>query len=403
MSNGIRIRFPRLTRLAYHIRPTLFVRRLRLEKLLMGGDLHSGLTYALLSGDLLAPATPVATSPHVQFLRTYREIGDSIFQPDQFAATSYCKYALKCIELYGRFFSYTDADGVLMRARLFARMLDGVSSPAYSHQSRPGAPVEVRRIQFSDCYEVIDGHHRLAVAVVRGLDSYPCAVLPAEGALTPMQLLVLDSIWLTGRCRLLQPISAPEFRHWSVARQCTDRLELMIAWLIRKGIASGSFLDIGSGYGWFVSEMSKQGFRSLGVEQDAALAAVGRPAYGLEETTITVGNLATFLKSAKQKYDVVSCLSILHNYVLGSEQTSAEEFIRLVDRVVGSVLFLDTGECNESRLKHSLSDWNAEYIKNWLQKHTSFSRIEILGTDRDNDGLFRKRYGRHLFACSRPI
>jgi 2-polyprenyl-3-methyl-5-hydroxy-6-metoxy-1,4-benzoquinol methylase len=397
----IRIRYPRLRRLVYRIKPNLFVRRLKLGKLLRGGDLRSGLTFARLSGDFLGPATLVTASPHVQFLRTYSEIGDAIFQPDRFAETAYCKYALRCIALYGRFFSYTDVDGILQRAKIFARMLDGACSPAYRHQSRPGAPVEVRRIKFSDCYEVIDGLHRLAVAAVRGLDSYPCAVLPTEGALTPMQLLVMDSVWMTGRCRLVQPISAPELQLWSVERLCTDRLQLIMAWLERNGISSGSFLDIGSKYGWFVSEMSKRGFQSFGSEQDAALATVGPHAYGLDESMITVANLVSFLRSARQQYDVVCCLSILHDYFLGDETTSAPEFIRSVDQVVGSVLFFDMGECHESHLKDSLRGWNAEYIRKWLLEHTTFSKIEILGTDDDNNGLFRNRYGRHLFACSR--
>jgi 2-polyprenyl-3-methyl-5-hydroxy-6-metoxy-1,4-benzoquinol methylase len=391
----------RLRRLAYRLNPAPFVRRIKLDRLLMGGDLCSGLTFGLVSGDLLTPSTPVGLSPHAQFLRDYREIGDAIFEPDRFATTAYCRYALKCIALCGRFFSHTDSDGVLRRGRQFARMFEGLPSPTDPRQSRPGAPVEVRRIKFSDCYEVIDGLHRLSMAAVRGRDDYPCAILPGEGALTPMQSLVMDSIWLTGKPRLLQPLASPELRTWQVRRRCTDRLELMMAWLARNGISSGTFLDVGAGYGWFVSEMSKRNFRAFGVEQDAVLANVGRHAYGLGETRIAVENLVGFLRSTKQKHDVVCCLSILQDYVPGHFQTSAAEFIRLVDQVTGGVLFFDTGECHESRLKPSVAGWDAAYIGNWLQENTSFSKIELLGRDHDNDGVLRKRYGRHLFACSR--
>lgn len=394
--------FRRIAYMLYHTAPALFVRRIKLEKLLIGGAQYSRLTYARLSGDLREPSIPVLASPHAQFLRTYREIGDSIFQPDLFAATSYCKYVFKCIELYGNYFSHTDIEGVLQQAKSFVGMYNGLSGPPCDeHHSRPGAPPAVMRIRYSDCYEVFDGHHRLAVAAVRGLDEYPCAILPTDGVLTPMQLMVMDSVWLHGKCRLSQPVPVPELNCWSEERQCTDRLELIIGWLKQQGISSGSFLDIGSSYGWFVSEMSKRGYRASGVEQNAALATVGPSAYGLDESAINVRNLSSFLTSTEQKYDVVCCFSVLHDYLLGFEKLSATEFIRLVDKVTGSVLFFDTAECHESRYRHSLAGWNAEFIQNWLQENTSFSKIEILGTDSDRTGPFAVRYGRHLFACSR--
>ncbi|MBI1866801.1 MAG: ParB N-terminal domain-containing protein [Methylocystis sp.] len=401
MSNVIR--YPSLRRLAYRISPTLFVRRLELKNLLIGGGPYSSLTHARLSGEMLRPSTPIAASPHVQFLETYREIGDSIFEAERFAATPYCQYALKCIELYGRYFSHTDLEGVLHSAKSFARMFDGKPAPLHTdrHRSRPGAPIKVMRVRLSNCYEVIDGHHRLAVAAVRGAEDYPCAILPTEGTLTPLQLLVMDSVWVCGRCQLLQPISAPELQGWRVARQCADRLDLIMAWLKRNGISSGSFLDVGSSYGWFVAEMAKRGFEASGVEQDAALAAVGPLAYGIEKRMITVANLAKCLKSTEKKYDVVCCLSILHDYIQRGRETSAAEFIRLVDGSTGSVLFFDTGERHENHFKQALRGWNVEFIQNWLRDNTSFTNIEILGTDRDGRGAFPKRYGRHLFACSR--
>ena len=405
MRKAVRIKCPGFRRIAYMVyrtTPALFVRKLKLKKLLIGGAQYSRLTCARLSGNLLAPSTPVAASPHAQFLRTYREIGDSIFQPKIFAATSYCKYVFKCIEIYGNYFSHTDIEGVLQQARSFTAMYDGLSGPPCDlHHSQPGAAPEVMRIKYSDCYEVFDGHHRLAIAAVRGLDEYPCAILPTDKVLTPMQLMVMDSVWLTGKCRLSQPVPIPELNGWSEERRCTDRLKMITGWLNQRDISSGSSLDLGASYGWFVSEMAKLGYKASGVEQNSALATVGPPAYGLDDSAIKVENLSSFLKSAEQKYGVVFCFSVLQDYLLGLEKMSATEFIRLVDKITGSVLFFDTAECHETRYRHSLAGWNAKYIQNWLQENTSFSKIEILGTDSDRTRLFPVRYGRHLFACSR--
>jgi hypothetical protein len=97
----------------------------------------------------------------------------------------------------------------------------------------------------------------------------------------------------------------------------------------------------------------------------------------------------------------VSCFSVLHHFVLGLMRVSAEEFIRKVDAVTGAALFFDTGECHEGWFAESLAGWDAEFIKKWLKDHTSFTSIEILGTDADNVGPYRNQYGRHLFVCSR--
>jgi 2-polyprenyl-3-methyl-5-hydroxy-6-metoxy-1,4-benzoquinol methylase len=399
------VHIPRVRRFAYLVyrsNPSLFIRSLKLENILMGGAPYSGITHARLSGDLLAPSIPVADSPHAQFLRTHLEIGDSIFEPDRFTATEYCKYALKCIELYGRFFSHTDLQGILQRAKAFVGLYNGASYTLEDrHQSLPTAPVEVSRIRYSDCYQVIDGHHRLAVAAVRGLNEYPCAILPTDRVFTPMQLMVMDSVWLKGQLRVFQPIPTPELQRWAVARKCTDRLDLMTRWLSRNGISSGSFFDVGACYGWFVAEMTKLGFQASGVEQDAALATAGRLAYGLHSSAIVVANLGHYLRSNKQKYDIVCCLSVLQNYLLRNEGMAAEEFIQLVNQVTGSVLFFETGECHESRFKRALAGWNVEYIQNWLRRNTSFSKIELLGADGDQHGIFRVQFGRHLFACTR--
>ena len=387
----------------YRSYPTLFVRKLKLSKLLVGGvNRYSAATHARLTGDLHRPSTPVASSAHADFLRTYRQIGDSIFQPEQFATTLYYKWALECIKLYGRYFSCTEAHDIVHKARSFAGMLDGERSSVYDrHESRAGASVEVRRIKFSDCYEIVDGHHRLSIAAIDGLEEYPCSILPTEGALTPTQELVMDCEWMFAKRRLSQPIAAPELAHWRVMRECTGRLEMMLAWLARNGISCGSFLDIGSSYGWFVSEMYKRGFRALGIDRDAGQCTVGPLAYGIEQSANIVADAAPFLRSCRRQYDVVFCFSVLHRFVRGAEAISAVEFIQLVDKSTARVLFLETGECHEKDFNRFPPGWSVNCVESWLREHTSFSTIEILRTDDDSGDRPRKRHDRRLFVCSR--
>jgi hypothetical protein len=213
--------------------------------------------------------------------------------------------------------------------------------------------------------------------------------------------MVMKSSWTEGDRLLYQPIHLPELSSWPIVRRCTDRFEMMKASLAQHDVLSGSYLDIGSSYGWFVDRMSKQGYRAFGVDRDIAAIAVGGVAYGLDLSTVTKDDLVNFLSRNKQRYDVVSCFSVLHHYALGKESTSAIDFIRLVDAITGTVLFLDTGEAHEGWFKDTLKDWTPEYIADWLGRHTSFTSIEILGIDEDGKGRYRGQYGRHLFACYR--
>jgi 2-polyprenyl-3-methyl-5-hydroxy-6-metoxy-1,4-benzoquinol methylase len=383
--------------------PRLFLKEIELGKLLMGGENgYSSASFARITGDLLRPSRAIAESPHVQLLKEYRASGEDLFLPERFEATSYYNNAARCIELYGHYFDAQDVNDIVKRARKFCRMFDDkMSDKDEAGAGGTSSPVIVRRIAFSDCYEIVDGQHRLAAASMRGVRRYECLVPPSAPAFTPIQQMILDSNWTMGRHEVYQPIAKPELATWPAVRKCTDRLAMMAKWLAAKGIRSGSYLDICCSYGWFVAEMRRRGFQAFGVDRDTAAISVGRLAYGLDASANQITDIITFLDQQKRQYDIVSCFSVLHHFVRGSMRCSAAEFMRKVDAATGTVLFLDTGECHEEWFKEILAGWDAEFIQQWLKDHTSFSRVEILGTDADNVCPYEKQYQRHLFSCSR--
>jgi 2-polyprenyl-3-methyl-5-hydroxy-6-metoxy-1,4-benzoquinol methylase len=383
--------------------PRLFLREIELGKLLIGGEAgYSSASYARITGDLLRPSRPIAESPHVELLKAYRASGQDVFLPERLEATAYYKNAARCIELYGHYFDAKDPKEIVQKARKFCEMFDGtVSDKHEAGVNGTGSPVVVRRIAFSDCHEILEGQHRLAVASVKGAGKYECLVQPSAPVFTPIQQMIMDSNWTMGRLEVYQPIATPELATWPAVRKCADRLEMMAKWLAGKGIRSGSYLDICCSYGWFVAEMRRRGFQAFGVDRDTAAVSVGRLAYGLDATANQITDVITFLDKKEKRYDVVSCFSILHHFVRGHMRCSAAEFIRKVDAATGTVLFLDTGEGHEDWFKESLAGWGGEFVQKWLKENTSFSRIEILGTDADNVSPYEKQYQRHLFACSR--
>ncbi len=147
--------------------------------------------------------------------------------------------------------------------------------------------------------------------------------------------------------------------------------------------------------------MEHQGYDAYGIEQDPLAETLAELIYGLAPGRITIGDGVELLKNDTKRYDVVSCFSVLHHFVLGRSSSSAEELIKLLDRVTGEVLFLDTGEGHESWFKLVLPEWTPSYARQWILDHSSFTSVEAIGRDHDGVAPFEGKYGRTLFACTR--
>jgi hypothetical protein len=93
----------------------------------------------------------------------------------------------------------------------------------------------------------------------------------------------------------------------------------------------------------------------------------------------------------------------LHHFVLGRGSVGHEELLRLLDRVTGRVLFLDTGQEHEEWFRESLAGWDADSIRRTLLENTSFDEVVDLGPDLDAVPPHERNYGRRLFACVRSV
>jgi hypothetical protein len=364
-----------------------------IDRLLLGAQ--GGWTareFAARTDDLMWPSTRLVDGPHVDLLRRHDPTDEEIL------ASPYGRLARRCVDAGGRYFGANDDAQIIAVARRFlSGRRDDERRP---QQSGRLDPILVAPIRGSDHYQVLDGHHRLARAAVAGETSVRVVTkwLPVT---TPLQDLLLRMSWLDGTKELYQPIHAPELeRSWTTVRRCTDRLEKMRTLLAERGIG-GSYLDVASCYGWFVAEMGKAGFDAHGIERDPLAVPLGRAAYGLQEGRIGTGDAVELLTYTDRTYDVVSCFSLLHHFVLGRGSVGPEALMKLLDRATGTVLFLDTGQENEAWFRTSLAGWNPEAIADFLRRHTTFGEIIDLGPDDDAHPPYADNYGRHLFACVR--
>lgn len=358
--------------------------------------------YAILSGNPLRTSTPINKSPHAHLLQTYEQIGKDIFAPEYFKTLPYYLNGLKCLDLTGFYFDARREDEIIKVAQEFVNRDIGKSTTIRRRgQSPDNAPIMVRPIVASSYYQIKDGHHRSSLIARKEVDTVTVQIVDYPVS-TLMQDLLLNVLWINGRKDLYQPVPIPEVENWKLVRKCSDRFTMMKDFLVENSLLSPNlqnYLDIGSSYGWFVSQMKYLGFQSLGVERDPLASKVGEICYGnLPEMTVNM-DIVRFLTTSKDTFDIVSCLSVLHHYVLGKGAVPAEDFIQLLAQKTKKILFLDTGQSHEKWFSNELNAWTTEFIPKWILTHSSFSNVIPLGKDTDDDGEFKGNYGRTLFAC----
>jgi hypothetical protein len=148
--------------------------------------------------------------------------------------------------------------------------------------------------------------------------------------------------------------------------------------------------------------MSKAGFHAEGVERDPTANSIGELMYGLRPEQQHRSECTSFLRAVQEPYDITSCFSLAHHYVLNRLNVSAEELLRLLDAATRRVMFFEMGQGHEKFFSGSaLAGWDADHIHEWLKANTTFTRIVRLGVDEDAVAPFQDSYGRMLFACLR--
>jgi hypothetical protein len=367
--------------------------------LLLGGQNGlRGAEYARATGDLMWTSRRVADGPHADLLRAGAQ---GPLDDEEILGTDYAAMARRSIEVSGHYFGATDDAGIVRVARSFLDPASTRQTVAPPAASAPGAPVLVVPVQGSDCYQVVDGHHRVARLAVARVTTVEVRVR-RRAVTTPLQDLLDRMSWIGGERELYQPIDAPELAaSWATVRRCVDRFDLMTDCLRDLDLERVTYLDVASCYGWFLAAMADAGHDVHGIERDPLAPTLGSAVYGLPPGRVTTGDAVPLLQQETRTYDVVSCFSLLHHFALGRGEVDAVGLLRLLDRVTGRVLFLDTGQAHEAWFEDSLPEWDTGYVHDFLVRHGTFDRVLDLGADRDAVAPYDGNYGRHLFACVR--
>ena len=145
-------------------------------------------------------------------------------------------------------------------ARHLASLFDEFNSG-----KKPFPRIPVRAIEATDCFQTAADLFLAAAALSAGQETFSVTIAHTKVQTALLQLLG-NVLWFSGNRELYQPIDAPELKKsWPLSRKCSDRFEKMKQFLMAyeeysKPNHNKSYVDLGSFYGWFVSQMSSLGF-----------------------------------------------------------------------------------------------------------------------------------------------
>ena len=168
--------------------------------------------YAQLVRDWLYPSRSIAASPHVALLQEFEQRGDEVLADSFLPTTAYYGLAADCIRVTGQYRDATRPADIRDEVRRFLGDYRAEKARVASQQP-PAAerPLEVRKIAHSECFQIVDGHHRAAIAHQLGATDIS-AVVTERPVLTLLQAVLLSGSWLQGRFELYQPIDSPELK-----------------------------------------------------------------------------------------------------------------------------------------------------------------------------------------------
>lgn len=376
-------------------------RAVPIEKVLAGAD--NGINpagFSLVSGNLLWTSTKLSDTPMCEFFREYQRVGEEIFKKENFEGTSFYKHACCYIKIIGRYLGENYYEGIREKAKELVEKFKRIDQGEAAKISFP-----VRRIEDSDCYQLAGDHLLVAALICNGAKELRVQVARST-ARTALQQQLENVLWFGGNKALYQPVNAPELKKsWPLLRKCTDRWKKMKGFLKehKGGVywnKKERYVDLGSFYGWFVGQMKAAGFDAHGIEMDPLAIQVGVGCYGVDESKVLQGDVAMVLDKC-EPFEILSCLSVLHHFVAGTQSVSADELIKLLDKKTQHVMFLDTGQEHEACVQGALPGWTPDFIEKWILERTSFTTAHRLGIDEDAVPPNVGSYGRMLFAFTK--
>jgi len=345
-------------------------------------------------------STSLQDSPYVKILKSIDSDPSLLQRHEDLKTSAYYKMMITCLKKTGHYMGISSTDELYKQVEYFYNLYlqfdpnFKANIKNVNGRSKPNTLIKVNKLYHSDCYEIVDGHHRAAIQYMKGAKELEVEIL--DDKFSYLQRIILNSNQ-TFRVELYQPVAKPEVLQWPTIRNCRDRLDMMKHWLSKNEINSGTYIDMPCSYGFFVKEFKNMGFDAIGLDIDTSSIKIAHEINSLQ-IEIDQKDIIQYLEKTSDKFDIVSCLSLLHHFAMGRINYPYMNIVQNLDKVTKKVLFIDTGQSHEEQYLGELDEWNDEFIINLFLENTSFTKFDILGKDNDNIGIQKNNNRRTLFA-----
>lgn len=314
-------------------------------------------------------------SPYVEFLREVDRDRSILQDSGRMKKTAYYAMARVCMQYTGNFMGKKGESAIIDWMReyyaFYSSLQTGTSyrSDVFLDDGHSGAeePVQVSKVRDSEYYEIIDGHHRCAIAFMCGKTTIAAEI--AGTAYSYLQGLIIKSTGSPGRA-MMQPVDAPELKHWPVRKDFRNIFAQKLRFLRENSlpVTGDTCLDIPCGYGYFLKLFKQHGLSVFGVDPDDNVLQIARSIHGITEEECYRQNTFDFLGNTDKFFTVVSL-----NSPLDPSAEATPDILKNLSRITDRVLFI---QCETSGI--DARNDSQELIGNLIAEHAAFGKTIFL-------------------------
>ncbi len=276
----------------------------------------------------------------------------------------------------------------------FDRLYEKIKKNGYRPQS------ELREAEFGDTAPVeheitvhidrggrflfCDGRHRLAIALVLGIEKIPVKVCIRHAKWHEFCQEILTSAKSSGG-KVYQPLTHPDLQNIPSAHD-EDRLVIISKHLPE---SKGDLLDIGANWGFFCHRFEELGFNCYAVETDPETAYFLEKLRIAQDRRFTVINKSILTYTKKRRFDIVLALNIFHHFL--KTKGDYDALTRFLEQMDMDAMIFEPHHTTEPQMKNAYRNYEPDEFVNFIQKHSCLNHSDLIGTAEDGRSIYKLR------------
>lgn len=253
------------------------------------------------------------------------------------------------------------------------------------------------RLNGDGTFELVDGHHRAAVLILKGAETLRIGVV----YISPewKRLVATLRQLVGGKNHLYAPIDHPFFAGWKTYRNKGREADIL-NFLSEIKLKSRLHYDIGCNTGFLCREFERGGFTSIGIDISEDFIYVAERLNAVFKTNVAYYATDRFLDIIKDDWcnntGVITALSVLHHWIRqeGNDERYTEAVRMMSDK--SFVFFIDCADESQNFVTSKTTNipLNREGYEAWLRDVIGCKSVRYIGTH---------DFNRPLFACSKRV